>query len=89
MTLIGIDVGWSEKRPTCGLAISNGKLPLPNLRRSLYADGGRIRATRLKLSELVVLLSCWSVEHPDQLAEAIVVIDGPLGPDGPLRMIAL
>jgi hypothetical protein len=83
MTLIGIDVGWSEKRPSCGLAVSNGKLPLPDVKRSLNTDGGGIRAACLRLSELVTVLSCWSVERPEQLADAIVVIDGPLGPDGP------
>ena len=83
MTLVGIDVGWSEKRASCGIALSNGRLPLPDVRRSLRAAGGRIRATRLKLGELVKLLSTWSAEHPDQLADAIVVIDGPLGPNGP------
>src|SRR5207248_133316 len=46
-------------------------------------DGGRIRAACLTLSELVKVLSIWSAKHPDQLADAIVVIDGPLGPHGP------
>ena len=83
MTLIGIDVGWSEKRPTCGVALSNSKLPLPGGKRSLHTDGGRIRAVCLRLGELVKQLVEWSVKHSEELLNAIVVIDGPLGPGGP------
>jgi len=62
MTFIGIDVGWSEKRPSCGLALSNEKLPLPGGKRTLYVDGGRLRAACFKLNELINVLRCWSVE---------------------------
>lgn len=85
MTLIGIDVGWSEKRPTCGIALSNGKLPLPDVRRSLNIDSEHIRVACLKLRKLVDLVNMWSAKHPDQLADAIIVIDGPLGRNGPPR----
>jgi hypothetical protein len=83
VTLIGIDVGWSEKRATCGVALSNGKLPLPDVKRSLHTDDGCIRAACLTLDALVKQLDEWSVKHADEMLNVIVVIDGPLGPCGP------
>jgi hypothetical protein len=82
VTLIGIDVGWSEKRASCGVALSNSALPLPILGRHLHADYNRIRAACLTLAELADQLVEWRDKYPEQLAEAIVVIDGPLGPCG-------
>ena len=83
MIHIGIDVGWSEKRPSCGVALSDGRLPLRGSRRCLRLGGGRIRAACFRLSDLALVLSEWSSEQPEQLADAIIVIDGPLGPGGP------
>src|ERR1017187_6065423 len=83
VTLIGIDVGWSEKRATCGVALSNGKLPLPDVKRRLHTDDGCVRAACLTLDALVKQLVEWSAKHPDEMLDAIVVIDGPLGPCGP------
>ncbi|MEK7752861.1 MAG: hypothetical protein AAB654_13150, partial [Acidobacteriota bacterium] len=86
MTLIGIDVGWSENRPTCGIAVANPDLPLPDHnRRTLDTDGGRIRARRFRKSELVKVFIGWSHQHPHHLANAVIVIDGPIGPEGPPR----
>jgi hypothetical protein len=81
--LIGIDVGWSQKRSTCGIALSNCELPLPERNNTLAIHYGRIRAASFRLPELIAVLRSWSDRRSQELANAIVVIDGPLGPDGP------
>jgi hypothetical protein len=83
VTLVGIDVGWSEKRASCGMALSNSRLPLRDTKRSLDTDCGRIRAACYTLDQLVNQVNEWSQEHLEELLNAIVVIDGPLGPHGP------
>jgi hypothetical protein len=85
VTLIGIDVGWSEKRASCGVALTNSKLPLNGPKRILNAEGGRIRAGCYTIDQLVNQLFEWSQEHSEELLNATVVIDGPLGPNGPPR----
>ena len=82
-SLIGIDVGWSQKRPSCAIAVSNNRLPLPERIGTLAIDGGRIRAAAFRLPELIAVLRSWSARCSEELANAIVVIDGPLAPNGP------
>jgi hypothetical protein len=84
MTLIGIDVGWSKDRSTCGIAVADPELPFPeDRRRRLEIEGGRIRARRFKMCELVEVLKNWSDHYRQHLANAVVVIDGPIGPVEP------
>ncbi len=77
--LIGIDIGWSKKRRSCGIAVADCALPVPSAR----TYGKRIRAARLTLLELVALIGTWRARHAEELANAVIVMDGPLGPDGP------
>ncbi len=82
--LIGIDIGWSEGRASCGIATSSPDLPFPERATRRYGNGeSPVRAARLRLSALIDCLRHWSESKTAYLSDAVVVIDGPLGPDGP------
>ena len=76
--LIGIDVGWSKKRRSCGVALANTSLTIPGP-TSRY---GLIESGCLRLDTLLETIRGWRTRNPGALARAIVVIDGPLGPAG-------
>lgn len=83
VTLIGIDVGWSEKRPTCGIAVSGDALNFPPARTGTRKlDEGPIRARRYRKSEMLSVLRSWADQQPHLLEGAVVVVDGPLSPAG-------
>lgn len=79
--LIGIDVGWSEKSASCGVAIIDPmkQIEWPNTKVA-YGDNTRIECCKFRLSELLTFLR--KIPTSDY-TKIVVVIDGPLGPNGP------
>lgn len=81
--LIGLDVGYSQKKRTCGVAV-NAEV-LPSYGGSMIAvtkhDGTRLFAKRMRLGEAKNWLTQLKADH--LLHDAIVVLDGMLGPNGP------
>lgn len=73
---VGIDIGWSKKRKSCGVALAGGSLDLAEWR----AYGGAVCASKMTLAELLNLISRW--RKSDDLDRSIVVMDGPLGKEG-------
>lgn len=81
--IIGIDVGWSERRASCGLAIIDplDKIQWPILATS-YGDCASLKCCKFRLSELLDFLR----EIPkSSYTKIVVVLDGPLGPEGTPR----
>jgi predicted RNase H-like nuclease len=76
--LIGIDVGWSTKRASCGVAVRGGNLLLPYA----HTYGTRMQAGRYTLPALLEVIGTWRSRNAQALKDAIVVLDGPLGPAG-------
>lgn len=76
--IIGIDIGWSVTRASCGVAVVNSNLSVPKDIR--YP--GNLRCARMTLADLLDLGSRWRRE-PRGLGSPIIVIDGPLGRSGP------
>jgi hypothetical protein len=77
-TLIGIDIGWSTKRASCGVAVRGGNLLLPYA----HTYGTRMQAGRYTLPVLLEVIGSWRSRNAQALKDAIVVLDGPLGPAG-------
>ncbi len=73
---LGLDIGWSASRRSCGVAASGARLTLPG---AVDYGSGTV-AAKLRLDELTSALRNWSRDHPDELARAVIVIDGPLVP---------
>ena len=69
--LVGIDIGWSEKRASCGLAVMGDALPLP---AKAVDYGGGVRAVALRHRDLIA----WLRERRGELSNGVIVIDGPL-----------
>lgn len=78
---IGIDVGWSTRRRSCAVALRNCDLPLP-MAKTYGASRSGVRAARLYLTEVCNLVSKWHADFPDVVNNAVVTIDGPMGPSG-------
>ncbi|MEI8211935.1 MAG: hypothetical protein WCI02_07285 [Planctomycetota bacterium] len=79
--IIGIDVGWSEKRPSCGVAIKDplDQIQWPNSTVT-YGGTSSTKCCKFRLSELLDFLG----RIPSlRYTKIVVVIDGPLGPEGP------
>lgn len=83
---VGIDVGYSKRTPSCGLAVwvPRGTL-LPGWPRRpvtwmCESTGGSVQCARLTLPELLCYLPTLRCGMPGPWT---VVLDGPLGPDGP------
>lgn len=78
---IGLDVGWSECRPSCCLAVS-GIIPPPELEpRRVTVYGDHLWATVFTLSELVQYLDGVNSLRP-HFKNTTLVVDGPLGANG-------
>ena len=77
--ILGIDIGWSTTRPSCGLAWegSGEFFPGGNLEPE-----SKIHASKFFKTALLTHLSTFAQEHPELLKNAIVVIDGPMGAAG-------
>lgn len=80
---IGIDVGYSKSRATCGVAVvarpGSDLKALPSGHRWTADHGGTIWCATMGLETLLALLP--KVRALE--GEITVVVDGPLGPDGP------
>ena len=77
--LIGLDVGWSAKKATCGLAVSG--LPAePGARR--YGD---IWAAKYRHADLIPVLRRL-MSSPACHRGALMVIDAPIGNEGVPRV---
>ncbi|MCC6812158.1 MAG: hypothetical protein IT381_32355 [Deltaproteobacteria bacterium] len=79
--VVGIDVGWSKKRRSCAIAASGANIRM----RRERAYGNGINAQRATLDELCGALEEWTKRYPEEVAKAVIVLDGPLGRGGPPR----
>ena len=85
MICIGIDLGWSKRRASSGLATWGAPgLPITRGCGSYFGDG--VFATRLRTKELKEQIDEWRRVYPTLLAGAVVVIDGPIHLAGPPRI---
>jgi hypothetical protein len=80
---IGVDVGYSQKKRTCGVAVNAEVLPsyggsVVSIRKD---DGTQIFAKKMRLQEVKAWLT--ELKSDCLLDGAIVVLDGMLGPKGP------
>lgn len=75
-TLIGLDVGWSETRRTCGVAVRGSRHALPGARR--YGD---VEVVKFRLSDLVDVLP--RIVTATGESGTLIVIDSPIGSSGP------
>lgn len=76
---IGIDIGWSTSRRTCGVAVHG--VPLPDSAGwTPYAPESYLYARRYKLAELFALIKAWREDENlgKYMRHAVVVIDGPI-----------
>ena len=80
---IGIDVGFSAQKRTCGVSANRDVLPSygGTKRVLLRSDGSHIYCKKLKISEALG----WLAEMRAQalLDGAIIIVDGMIGPNGP------
>lgn len=80
---IGIDVGYSKSKATCGVAVvagpGSGSTALTWGYRWTTSDGNSIWCSTMGLDPLLALLPALRALD----GEVTVVIDGPLGPGGP------
>lgn len=74
--LVGIDIGWSKRRRTCALALRG-----PADQRSGIAFGSNISVGVYTLEELLEELVRIVRAYPTLFESALVVIDGPVGPN--------
>lgn len=79
-------MGWSETRPTCGVAVNRPLLPAAWGAERLGGDGAEagVWCAAVHLDEAVRWLH--RVREEGGLTEAVLVVDGPLGPDGAPRL---
>lgn len=80
---IGLDVGFSAKKRTCGISASRDVLPAYGGEKVVVvrADGGRLYCKKLKLVEALRWLA--DLKAQGLLDGALIVIDGMVGPNGP------
>ncbi len=79
---IGIDVGWSKKSRSCGVAV-RGIDPLWGEQQSVVYANGSIHVKLFQLSALVDWLSGFIERLGANLARTTLIVDGPLGLAGP------
>ena len=77
---IGIDVGWSERRRTCGVAIRGTQIDGEYASHKKYDGDVPIHVYCFTLTELLNFLDDLSVKVRESNSEVVLVIDGPLGP---------
>lgn len=82
---IGIDIGWSEKKKSCAMAIQGCEpdcLPKNWLR---YGGNGTapVGVGLFRRSELLTFLPEFLEQLGDRQRDIVLVVDGPLGPQGP------
>lgn len=75
---LGIDVGWSKKKASCGVAW-DAPVEMPGARERF----GTIRATACRLDALSNVLRPLLVEFKTAYDQICVVIDGPIGATDP------
>src|SRR6266545_419850 len=74
--LLGIDVGWSGRRRSCGLAICG-----PVRQRNGAQFREEISVGQYRLDGLLPELERLARRYPAQFQTALLVIDGPVGPE--------
>ncbi len=72
---IGIDVGWSEKKKSCALAVQ-GSVNLTG--QKVY--GNNVKVALFRLPDLLTELKRLVDDHRAEFDGAVLVIDGPVGP---------
>lgn len=79
---IGLDVGFSIKKRTCGVSANRDVLPAYGGEKVLFTrpNGSRLYCKKLKLTEALKWLG--ELRAQGLLDGAIVVLDGMVGPDG-------
>ena len=80
---IGLDVGFSAKKRTCGISANRDVLPVYGGKKVEFVrpDGSRLHSKKLRLTEALQWLA--ELRAQGLLDGAVVVIDGMIGPNGP------
>jgi len=83
---IGIDIGWSKLKRSCALAVRGLDWDDPSIRSYRSPDGELAAQVRLfRLDELVRFLPDLLAAMRDHFGRTTLVVDGPLGTEGPPR----
>jgi len=77
--LVGIDIGWSDKKRSCAFAASDPNLKIDWPVRADEYGSDALKCCRFKLTELVEFLRA-NRDAMKTYKRTIVVVDGPLGP---------
>ncbi len=85
--LIGIDVGWSEKKASCAFAVCDpyGRISWPDSTTQYGSGTHQVHCRRFKHRDLIAFLET-VVEVSRSYERTVVILDGPLGsPDRPQK----
>ena len=83
---IGIDIGWSKKSKSCALALRGCEpdaMPTSWWRYAPKAGAESIHVGLFRLDELLKFLPDFLTQLQGRVKDMVVVVDGPVGPDGP------
>ena len=84
---IGIDMGWSKNCKSCALAVRGCEpdaLPRSWRRYSPHGEAESIHLGLFRLEDLLTFLPELLKQLQGRLSDMVVVVDGPVGPEGRL-----